>query len=206
MFRMTLRDRRIALTASRRSLRTSTASALSMATSVPAPMAMPRSAATSAGASFTPSPIMATRRPSRCRRSTWARLSAGRTPAITSVMPSRAAIARAVRSSSPVSMMGMRFIAFICATAAALVGFSASRTPRRPTMRPARTTMSAVSPRSAISARAVSTASASGMPSSARRAALPAAQSTPATRARTPLPNTAAKSAAAGTVSPLSAA
>jgi hypothetical protein len=35
-----------------------------MATSVPAPMAMPTSAAASAGASLTPSPAMATTRPS----------------------------------------------------------------------------------------------------------------------------------------------
>ena len=40
----------------------STTSAVSMATSVPAPMAMPRSAWASAGASFTPSPTMATAR------------------------------------------------------------------------------------------------------------------------------------------------
>src|SRR4051794_7208954 len=39
--------------------------ALSIATSVPDPMAMPTSAAASAGASFTPSPAIATMRPSR---------------------------------------------------------------------------------------------------------------------------------------------
>ena len=191
MLRMTLRDRRIALTASRRSLRTRTASALSMATSVPAPMAMPRSACTRAGASFTPSPIMATRCPSDCSLLTCSCLSFGRTPAITSVMPSWLAIVRAVRASSPVSMTGVSPIAFIWAIAAALVGFSASRTPRSPTICPARTTMSAVSPRHAISARTVSMAGGRAMPSSARSAVLPAAQSAPSTRARTPLPNMA---------------
>src|ERR1043166_3260764 len=50
---------------SRGSLRTRTTSPASTATSVPAPMAMPTSAVTSAGARFTPSPPMATRFPSR---------------------------------------------------------------------------------------------------------------------------------------------
>jgi hypothetical protein len=39
-----------------------TMSALSMATAVPLPMAMPELASTSAGASFTPSPIIGTDR------------------------------------------------------------------------------------------------------------------------------------------------
>src|SRR3546814_3532429 len=43
---------------------TSVMPALSMATSAPVPMAMPTSACASAGASFTPSPAMATLRPS----------------------------------------------------------------------------------------------------------------------------------------------
>src|SRR5437867_723264 len=45
---------------SRGSLRTSTIPADSIATSVPAPIAIPTSAVASAGASFTPSPTMAT--------------------------------------------------------------------------------------------------------------------------------------------------
>ena len=49
----------------RGSLEASTTPADSMATSVPAPMAMPTSARASAGASLTPSPTIATRRP-RC--------------------------------------------------------------------------------------------------------------------------------------------
>src|SRR5438046_212805 len=48
---------------SRGSLRTSTMSPASTATSVPAPMAIPTSAVTSAGASLTPSPTIATRLP-----------------------------------------------------------------------------------------------------------------------------------------------
>jgi hypothetical protein len=46
--------------------------ALSMATSVPDPIAMPMSAAASAGASLTPSPAMATVRPCRFSLSTTA--------------------------------------------------------------------------------------------------------------------------------------
>ena len=58
-------------------------SAASMATSAPVPIAMPRSAAASAGASLMPSPTIATMRPSACSRSTSAALSAGRTSART---------------------------------------------------------------------------------------------------------------------------
>ena len=51
-----------------------------MATSVPVPIAMPRSACASAGASFTPSPTMATTSPLACKRRTSAALSPGSTP------------------------------------------------------------------------------------------------------------------------------
>src|SRR5207237_707924 len=51
---------------SRGSDRTSTMSADSIATSVPAPTAMPTSAWMSAGASFTPSPVIATVSPRAC--------------------------------------------------------------------------------------------------------------------------------------------
>ena len=56
-------DRSITPTTPRGSLDASTMPADSIATSVPAPMAMPTSALASAGASFTPSPTMATVRP-----------------------------------------------------------------------------------------------------------------------------------------------
>ena len=68
-------------------------SADSTATSVPAPIAMPMSAATSAGASFTPSPTIATVRPPSWKPCTAAALSAGRTCAATSSIPSRWATA-----------------------------------------------------------------------------------------------------------------
>ena len=77
-----------------------------MATSVPVPIASPRSAWASAGASLTPSPTIATTRPSACRRRTTSALSAGSTSAMTSSIPTSAATARAVASLSPVSSTG----------------------------------------------------------------------------------------------------
>ena len=64
--------------------------ALSSATSVPVPIAMPTSARASAGASLMPSPAIATTRPAACSFSTTAAFSAGRTSATTSSMPDRA--------------------------------------------------------------------------------------------------------------------
>ena len=82
----------------------STASALSMATSVPAPMAMPRSACASAGASLMPSPIIATRWPAACSALMCSALFSGSTPAMTFSMPMRRRMASAVCALSPVSM------------------------------------------------------------------------------------------------------
>ena len=63
-----------------------------MATSVPAPMAMPTSARASAGASLTPSPTIATLQPAApAARRPCASLSSGSTSAKTSSMPSSAA-------------------------------------------------------------------------------------------------------------------
>ena len=59
-------------------------------------------AAASAGASFTPSPTIATHRPSSCRRRMIATFSAGSAPATTSPIPIDAPTALAVVSLSPV--------------------------------------------------------------------------------------------------------
>src|SRR6266540_2317968 len=80
----------------------------SMATSVPLPMAIPRSAWTSAGASLTPSPTIATVLPWACRRAISPTLSAGMTSASARSMPTLAAIAAAVVWLSPVSMATSR--------------------------------------------------------------------------------------------------
>ena len=69
------------------SLFISTTLAVSIATSVPAPIAMPMSACASAGASLTPSPTIATSLPSACSCLTWPALSAGSTSAKTRVDP-----------------------------------------------------------------------------------------------------------------------
>gem|GEM_PF-4019477 len=83
----------------------SATSAVSTATAEPAaPMATPMSAAARAGASFTPSPTIATVCPPRCSSRTISSLSSGSSDALTSVMPVRAAIACATGALSPVSM------------------------------------------------------------------------------------------------------
>ena len=87
MFRSVARDSSMASAMSMRLLRISTMSADSMATSVPAPMARPTSAVTSAGASLMPSPTMATLRPSFCRSATHLALSWGSTWAMTRSTP-----------------------------------------------------------------------------------------------------------------------
>eukprot|EP00238_Polyblepharides_amylifera_P010770 CAMPEP_0196584380 /NCGR_PEP_ID=MMETSP1081-20130531/46874_1 /TAXON_ID=36882 /ORGANISM="Pyramimonas amylifera, Strain CCMP720" /LENGTH=92 /DNA_ID=CAMNT_0041905563 /DNA_START=338 /DNA_END=616 /DNA_ORIENTATION=- len=90
----------------------STKSAASMATSVPAPMAIPTSAAARAGESFTPSPTIATPRGSPgwylqpmpfWSSRTRAALPAGHTSASTIAMPSSWAMALAVPQLSPVT-------------------------------------------------------------------------------------------------------
>ena len=79
-----------------------------MATSVPVPMASPRSAWASAAASLTPSPTMATTRPSACSWRTTVDL-VGRQDLgdhVGGSMPTSAATASAVRRLSPVSRIG----------------------------------------------------------------------------------------------------
>ena len=81
--------------------------ALSIATSVPVPIAMPTVAAASAGASLMPSPAIATTRPCDSRRRTRSRLSVGQhfRVDIARGMPSAFATASAVARLSPVIMM-----------------------------------------------------------------------------------------------------
>ena len=83
MTRIVERDSAMAEPTSRGSPPTSVMSDASIATSAPVPMATPRSARASAGASLMPSPTIATLWPSACRRSMTASLSPGRTSAMT---------------------------------------------------------------------------------------------------------------------------
>ena len=100
-----------------------------MATSVPVPMARPRSAWASAAASLTPSPTIATTLPSACSRLTTSTLSAGSTSAITVVDADlggdrRGRRPRCRRSAAP----GVRPSARSRATASADVGLTVSAT------------------------------------------------------------------------------
>jgi hypothetical protein len=76
----------------------------STATSVPAPMAIPMSAVASAGASFTPSPTIATFFPCACSSRTLDALSSGSTSAKTVSIPRSSATASATAWASPVSI------------------------------------------------------------------------------------------------------
>ncbi len=111
-----------------------------MATSVPVPIARPRSAWASAAASLTPSPTIATTRPSAWRRRPRSTFSAGSTSAITSSIPTSAATARAVASLSPVSSTGRSPSSRSAAIASRLVGLTVSATTNRPRTSPSQPT------------------------------------------------------------------
>ena len=125
---------------SRGSDRTSTMSADSIATSVPAPMAIPTSADTSAGASFTPSPTIATVKPRRFTSAIFAAFWSGSTSAKYSVMPSSVATHRATVVASPVSMIGVTPIALSRRKASRDSGRMMSANPMAPIALPAAST------------------------------------------------------------------
>src|SRR5229473_2902170 len=100
----------------------------SMATSVPVPIAKPTSACASAGASLTPSPTIPTDLPSSCNFCTSCALSFGSTSASTRSIPTWRAIARPVRSLSPVSITTSIPRFFSAAIAASEAGFTVSAT------------------------------------------------------------------------------
>ena len=105
---MVRRARAMAVATTRRSSRRMIRSAALMATSVPDADGQSQIGGTSAGPSFTPSPTIATDRPSAWSRSITATLSAGSAPAMTSSTPIEAPTARAVGSLSPVMRMHAR--------------------------------------------------------------------------------------------------
>ena len=164
-----------------------------MAMSVPPPMAMPTSAAASAGASLMPSPAMATIWPARRNASTTALFPSGKTSASTSAMPSFLAIASAVPRLSPVSMTMAMPCAFSASSAARVVGFSGSATAMRPASTPSMATKITVPP-SPRSRSASPCKAAVAMPSSAKNLALPSATRRRSTMPVTPLPEGASKS------------
>mmetsp|Transcript_26120 Transcript_26120/g.61140 ORF Transcript_26120/g.61140 Transcript_26120/m.61140 type:complete len:230 (-) Transcript_26120:15-704(-) len=115
-------------------LRMSTILAESIAMSVPAPSAMPRSACESAGASLMPSPTIATTFPAACSAFTCATLPCGFRPASTRsvAMPTCAPTARAVRSLSPEHIQTSMPEALSASTAAFASALTASATPTSP--------------------------------------------------------------------------
>ena len=106
---------------------TSTTSAASIATSVPAPIAIPKSALVRAGASLMPSPTIATL-PYFFSSFTFFSLPSGRTPATTSSMSAFFATAFAVFSLSPVSITTRTPIFLSSLTACLLSSFIMSAT------------------------------------------------------------------------------
>ena len=125
----------------------STTSAASIATSAPAPIAMPISALVSAGASFTPSPTIMTF-PFSLRLRMMLSLPSGSTPAMTSSTPAFAPIAFAVRSLSPVSITTCMPMFRICSMACGLSSFMTSATAIMPISAPPRAKSSGVFPSS----------------------------------------------------------
>ena len=125
----------------RRSPFTSVTPALSIATSVPVPIAMPTSACASAGASLMPSPAIATTRPSACSRSTTRGLLVGQhlgdAPRRCRACARRR---RAVVRLSPVSMTMRRPSRRSAASASGVVALIGSATPSRPAARPSTAT------------------------------------------------------------------
>jgi hypothetical protein len=88
-------------------LRTSTMSRASTATSVPAPIAIPTSAVSSAGASFTPSPTIATRFRERFSSSILAAFCSGSTSEKTISMPAPQLPSQLPRELAPVFLRGL---------------------------------------------------------------------------------------------------
>ena len=118
----------IAIGTSNKSLLIKTISADSIATSVPLPIAIPISAWAKAGASFIPSPTMATNLPSSWSFLTSLDLSCGKTSAKTLSIPTWDAIAWAVFLLSPVIMATSIPISWSFLIAFALFSFSISAT------------------------------------------------------------------------------
>ena len=118
----------MAVGTSNKSLLIKTISADSIATSVPLPMAIPISAWAKAGASFIPSPTMATNLFSSWSFLTSLDLSCGKTSAKTLSIPTWEAIALAVFSLSPVIIATSIPISWSFLIALALFSFTISAT------------------------------------------------------------------------------
>ncbi len=146
MVRSVKRESWIARTTPLSSPLISTIGAEAMATSVPVPMAIPTSDWASAGASFTPSPTMATRKPCPCNFFISAALSPGNTSARTVSTPTWRATASAVCRLSPVIMATFKPMECIALIAAIEPSFIVSATPISPANLPSTATSMTVLP------------------------------------------------------------
>ncbi len=163
-------------------------SAVSNATSAPAPMAMPTSAAASEGASFTPSPTIATVPCSSFMAEMTSFLSPGRRPALYEPIPVLEATALAVASSSPVNMVVFTPNSLSVERAEADSVRTSSESPITPRISCPVPTNTAVSPLSLIAAAASAISSGSSTSKSVKSLGFPTWTFRPPTRALAPLP------------------
>ena len=199
MMRMVRRARANARGAAARSPPISTMSALSMATSVPLPIAMPTSASFRAGESLIPSPIMATpflpcpeaRSLRTLCSNTQPSFSCGSTSAYTMSegMPAFSAMARAQAALSPVSIYVLSPSRPSARTASRLPAFSVSASPNTASSSPSEARYKTVCPRSERAAKR-SSRPPSETPFSAIILSFPRRYCLPSTLPRAPLPMT----------------
>ena len=105
--------------------------AVSIATSVPVPSAMPTVARASAGASFTPSPTMPTLAPCSASSAMIVDLSSGRASPCTSSMPNSPPMRCATDTASPDTSSGVTWSRLSCSTAALACGRNSSTSSKR---------------------------------------------------------------------------
>eukprot|EP01137_Pigoraptor_chileana_P013689 Opistho-2@67492 len=171
-------------------------SAVSMAMSVPLPIAMPTSACASAGESFMPSPTIATTSPASCNSLTWSAFCPGSTSAYTVSMPTVCAIVAAVRLLSPVIIATRMPIDLSAHTAAAAEGLGTSMTATTATTAPSIAQNRPVFPSHSSADSSSSPCCGTTHLLRSIHARLPASTTDVPTRQRIPHPGTASKSCA----------
>ena len=201
IFFIVARLRRIAAETSVRLFFITTISAASTATSAPAPIAIPVSAAVSAGASLIPSPTMMTF-PCFFSSDIFFDFPSGRTPAITLSTPACLPIAFAVRSLSPVSIYTLSPMPLSSFIASAESLFIVSATAMIPIKPPPFANSNGVFP-SSESAVIFAVKSVGTLYFREIYLQLPPSITLPSSTAERPFPASALKSVTSGTVMPL---
>ena len=136
IFRIVARLNSIAVTIPCKSPEIKVISLAAIATSVPVPMAIPKSACANAIASLMPSPTMATIFPFFCKYSIFSAFSWGRSAAKKRRIPNSLAIASAVSRLSPVIIITSKPIFLSLATTKEEKGFKTSEMAITPSKRP----------------------------------------------------------------------